>query len=82
MTTYLIAQDTGILDDVHLRQVAALQRRCENTISTMWSNADNVCNDILSYMSEMSGGVNNYDASIFARDSVSVYGDYLSASNP
>lgn len=50
-----------------------MERRCENTISTQWSNADNVCNDILSYMSAMTGGVNNYDASIFAGDSPSIY---------
>lgn len=85
MATYLIAKDTGILDEVHLRQVAAMKRRCENTISTMWNKTDNVCNDVLEYISEMSGGVVTYDATIFNPDldeAESPYGDYLSTKNP
>ena len=37
MSTHLIAKDSGIIDDIHLRQIAAIRRNCENTISTNYS---------------------------------------------
>lgn len=60
--------DAGIVDPVHLRQIAALHRNCENMISTNWTGTDDVCGNMLSYVSQMSKGVNNYDATIFNYD--------------
>jgi len=67
-STHLIAKDIGLIDDVHLRQLAAIRRNCENTIATNWDNADTFCTGTLDYISSMTGGVNNYDASIFGND--------------
>jgi hypothetical protein len=76
----------GILEDIHLRQIAAIKRNCENTISTNYSHADDWCSSILKYVQKVSDSVVNYDATIFKYDLDALqipYIDYLSAdSNP
>ena len=46
----------------------ALRRRCEETISTNWTQASSDCADAIGYVYEISGEVYNYDATIFAYD--------------
>lgn len=68
LATHLIAKDSGIINDVHLRQIAALRRNCENTIATNWTATDDACGATLDYIARVSGGVVNYDATIFNYD--------------
>jgi hypothetical protein len=68
MSTHLIGQDTGLVDPIHMRQVAAIKRNCERIIATDWVNADEPCTEILDYFAQMNGGVCNYDATIFNVD--------------
>lgn len=75
----------GILEDIHLRQIAAIKRNCENTISTNYSHADDWCSNILQYVQKVADGVLNYDATIFGYDleaAETPYTDYLSIKNP
>jgi hypothetical protein len=65
LATHLIAKEVGIIDPVHLRQIAALRRNCENVIATDWSKADDPCNATIDYIATLSGGVFSYDATIF-----------------
>jgi hypothetical protein len=85
MAVHKIAESTGILDSIHMRQIAALRRNCENVASTNWVNINDVCGAALDYMGKMSAGVYPYDATRFGYE---IYPDeapfnlYLSANNP
>jgi hypothetical protein len=73
------------VEDIHLRQIAAIKRNCENTISTNYSLADNWCSSILQYVQKVSDRVVNYDATIFSYDLDALedpYQEYLSEKNP
>ena len=68
LATHLIAKEVGIIEPVHLRQIAALRRNCENVIATDWSKADDPCGATIDYIAALSGGAVNYDATIFNYD--------------
>ena len=85
MTTHLIAKDVGIIEPVHLRQIAAIRRNCDNKISNDWANADEACTATLEYIKGISAGVVNYDATIFNPELYAAeapYQLYLSDQNP
>ena len=84
MSTYEIARDVGIVDPVHMRQIAAIKRNCENQLATNWALADNWCSSILDYIRGVGANVVSYDATIFNYDLDSLenpYLAYLSAAN-
>ena len=65
-----------------MRQVAAIKRNCERILATDWSNTNEPCNDILTYLGQVDGNVVNFDATIFNPDMgliTNPFEDYLDA---
>ena len=64
-------------------QIAALRRRCEETISTNYAESSEVCGETLDYVDTIGGGVLSYDARMFDYDRQpvkQVYIDFLTIS--
>ena len=62
ISTHLVAKDVGIIDSQHMNQVAALRRRCEESISTSWMNGIDDCEQTMNYIDEVAGNILSYDA--------------------
>ena len=65
---YLVPQALNILDDSNMGQIATLNRRCQEILSSDMAAADETCGDIMGYIETVSGGVFPYDNRIFGYD--------------
>lgn len=57
-----------MLDDSNMRQIAALERNCDEVVSTDLTQASDVCGMTMGYIREVSANVLSYDARIFSYD--------------
>ena len=64
-----MAKGENIFDDANLGQIAALRRRCFETVSTDWENGQVACNQTQDYIDEIAGG-------LFARDGTQFESDW------
>lgn len=51
-----------------MKQIAALERKCEEIVYSDVTQASSTCGAIIEYIEEVSGGVFDYDARIFDYD--------------
>ena len=58
---YIVPEALNILDDSNMPQIAALNKNCQEELNINLANADEVCGDIMGYISEVSGDVLAYD---------------------
>eukprot|EP00347_Sterkiella_histriomuscorum_P017204 403350276 len=65
VNTYHLGQALNLVDEQNLDQVAALRKRCEEYISTKWSEAPPVCDSPVNYINDVAGGVFKFDSRQF-----------------
>lgn len=78
-----VGTSLNIVDDYNMDQIAALRRRCEETISTSYKDGVEACSKTLDYIDTIGGGVLSYDARIFGYDfnpTSKIYEDFLTIS--
>ena len=65
---HLVPEALNILDDSNMPQIAALRKTCYESLATDLSSSYKLCNDIMDYISKVSGDVFSYDQRIFSED--------------
>lgn len=63
----------GIIDEINLEQVALLEQRCWAEFAKDTTNSGYACNDVMSYIQDVSGGVAWYDSRLFDETDVKPY---------
>lgn len=67
-TMHIIAQGLDIIDENNMKQIAAIERNCDEMMAKDLIEAVDVCDGPLDYINAVSGGVDSYDARIFSSD--------------
>ena len=65
---HLVAEGLGILDDLNLDQVAALEQKCREEISINLTATASKCGEIMDYIESISGNVLPYNSRLFEYD--------------
>jgi len=65
---HIVPEALNILDDSNMPQIAAMERRCKEMVSTNLTESADTCSDIMGYICDVSGDVFPYDQRIFAED--------------
>ncbi|CDW77081.1 serine carboxypeptidase [Stylonychia lemnae] len=66
--TYKLGKAIGLFDDQNADQVAVLRQKCEEEITKDWEGALNTCEQTMTYINDIAGGVFKYDSRIFIYD--------------
>ena len=53
---------------MHMREIDAVNRRCVEVASQNWTLGDDECSATIDYAIDVSGGVFDYDVSIYESD--------------
>ncbi|CDW85332.1 serine carboxypeptidase [Stylonychia lemnae] len=83
-STHLVAQGLHVIDRSNMGQVAALRKKCEESISEEWDLGSKVCGQTMDYIDTQAAGLYTYDGSAFDTDwqpLIDVIQDFLMKSN-